>query len=118
MDSGRLSWIALDWFRNYVANRKQIVNYRSVKSKSSIITCGVPQRSLFGPLLFLIFVNDISESLECLQSAFSLKIRLVLISSSAIANHDTIIWELRRDEKRWTADSFVVNKPSVSPETE
>ena len=51
--------------------------------------------------------------LDCLQSAFSLKIHLVIISSSVIANHD-----VRPDEKRRTADSFVVKKPSVSPETE
>ena len=65
--------------------------------------------------------------LDCLQSAFSLKIRLVLISSSAIANHYVIITKgmterleqaMRPDEKRGTADSFVVLKPSVSPETE
>ena len=50
--------------------------------------------------------------LDCLQSTFSLKIRLVLISSSAIVNHDVIITirELRPDEKRRTADSFVVKK--------
>ena len=35
--------IVLEWFYNYLTNKKQIVNYRSVKSKSSIITCAVPQ---------------------------------------------------------------------------
>ena len=43
----------------------------------------------------LVWVLDLS--LDCLQSAFSLKIRPVLISSSAIANHEVIIQGLRRD---------------------
>ena len=61
--------------------------------------------------------QNIEDSVDCLKSAFSFKIRPV-ISSSAIANHNVIIQGLRRDEKRRTADSFVVKKPSVSPETE
>ena len=64
MDSGG---IVLEWFRNYLTNSKQIVNYRSVKSKSSIITCGVPQGSILGRLLFLIYVYDISESSNLLS---------------------------------------------------
>ena len=59
--------IVLEWFRNYSTNSKQTVNYRSVKSKSSIITCGVRQGSILGRLLFLIYVNDISESSNLLS---------------------------------------------------
>ena len=57
-------------------------------------------------------------TIDCLQSTFSLKIRLVLISSSAIANHVRRCYYnkgLRRDEKRRTADSFVENKNLHQP---
>ena len=64
----------------------------------------------------LIF-KTFNYSLDCLQSTFSLKIRLVLDLIPRDCN-DVIIQGSRRDEKRRTADSFVVNKPSVSPETE
>ena len=67
----------------------------------------------------LIF-KTFNYSLDCLQSTFSLKIRLVLdlIPRDCKPRCYYIGIETRRDEKRRTADSFVVNKPSVSPETE
>ena len=49
---------------NYLQNRKQYVKLISSKSDLLDITCGVPQGSILGPLLFLIYVNDISTICE------------------------------------------------------
>ena len=54
---------ALNWFREYLSGRTQITLANGLKSQSLPITCGVPQGSILGPILFLIFVNDITDTL-------------------------------------------------------
>ena len=55
------------WFKSYLSNRKQFILYDDFKTEVKIVKCGVPQGSILGPLLFLIFVNDLSNSTKVLD---------------------------------------------------
>jgi len=54
--------VTLNWFRSYLSNRTQSVSFQNVNSQPKIVNCGVPQGSVLGPLLFLIYVNDLANS--------------------------------------------------------
>ena len=49
----------LDWFRSYLQNRKQYIHINYTNSNLGSISCGVLQGSILGPLLFILYINNI-----------------------------------------------------------
>ena len=54
--------LALDWFSSYLHDRQQLVNYCGCESDLKRIECGVPQGSILGPSLFLLYITDLPQA--------------------------------------------------------
>ena len=57
--------IAVQWFNSYLSGRQQLVNITDTNSDFRNVLCGVPQGSILGPLLFLVYVNDMKAAVKC-----------------------------------------------------
>ena len=56
----------LKWFKSYLSCREQFVEYNDCHSEKKYITHGVPQGSILGPLLFILYINDFSKASDLL----------------------------------------------------
>jgi len=87
----KLEWygirgMALDWFRSYLSNRKQYVKYSQHKSDIYTIPCGVPQGSVLGPLLFIIYTNDLPNCLINSKAILFADDTTIYMSSNSITD--------------------------------
>ncbi len=107
---------SLDLFNNYLTNRKQYVEYDDVNSDILHISTGVPQGSILGPLLFIIYINDmpkVSKILSFIMYADNTTLSSIL---KAFQPYTTTynIDELINSELRKVSEWLIVNKLSLN----
>jgi hypothetical protein len=61
----------LIWFKNHLSGRRQFVFVNNELSDSGLVKAGVPQGSVLGPLLFILYINDITDNLGNLARLFA-----------------------------------------------
>lgn len=77
------SWIT-SWLLSYLSDRNAFVTVNSASSKSFEICSGVPQGSVLGPLIFIIFVNDLILKISSFKLSFADDLKMYRIVSSAV----------------------------------
>ena len=56
---------SVNWFGSYLINKTFLVNLRNAFSQPANVSNGVPQESILGPLLFLIYIYNMSQAVKC-----------------------------------------------------
>ena len=77
----------LEWIKNFLSERKQKVVLNGSNSKWTDVTSGIPQRSVLGPILFTIYINDLSDVVQNVAKLFADDIKLY----AAVNNTNDVI---------------------------
>lgn len=77
------SWIA-EWLRSYLTQRKAFVNINGTHSRTYSIASGVPQGSVLGPLIFILFINDLCYRLKSQKLLYADDLKIYRIVTSML----------------------------------
>jgi len=102
--------VALGWFVSYLTERKQYVSYKCTDSKLFSIICGVPQGSVLGPLLFILYSNDLPGSIQCTTCILFADDTTIYVSGRNI----TELYKLVNQDITSLVEWFTVNKVSLN----
>ena len=106
-----VSGTELQWFESYLTKRKQFVNIKGRSSSLLEIDLGVPQGSILGPLLFILYINDLPLSSKFLSLLFADDTTL-LYTHENLNTLTTIV----NEEFQKVCEFFRINKMVLHPD--
>ena len=100
----------LNWIQNYLTNRQQKIIMNGISSLSKNITCGVPQGSIMGPLLFLLFINDMKPIFEyCNYKLYADDTVFYTTNKDELVAHEHIQSDLYKFDEWCTRNKLCIN---------
>lgn len=102
--------IAKQWLQSYLTGRMQCVQFEKSRSEFRPITCGVPQGSILGPTLFIMYINDIVKSSKIMKFVLFADDTNIIMSGENLEQLLKQITNEMNKLKRW----FNVNKLSLN----
>ena len=92
---------SLGWFLSYLDNRQQKCYIDGKLSDSCTIKCGVPQGSILGPLLFLVYINDFPTCLKYSKARMYAHDTTILVAGDTAAQVETLMNADLISIKKW-----------------
>lgn len=102
--------ICYQWIKSYLTNRQQYVSYNDTDSDFKNVVCGIPQGSILGPLLFLLYINDLSNISSKLKFILFADDTNIFYTDNDIANVFTTLNKELEHLNTW----FKLNKLSLN----
>ena len=102
--------VTFKWLTDYLKDRKQYVCFDGCNSRRETVTCGVPQGSILGPLLFLMYINDLAYvSDKLLPIIFADDTNVFLEGKNLVDTCDTMSTELQKVNLWLQANKLTLN---------
>lgn len=105
---GDLDMGAIEWIYSYLINREFNVLFNGSYSETKVLRCGVPQGSCLGPLLFSIFINDLSFMLGCATIALYADDLTISISDYNSTRLNTLLTNELKLIENWIRDNKLI----------
>ena len=102
----------MTWMNSYLTRRKQCVKFKNVISDMETVTSGVPQGSILGPVLFIIFTNSLAEDLKCYKLTSYADDSQILISAKSPREMKLQIEEVMKKAQDWYTKHSLLNNLS------
>ena len=99
------------WLTSFLTSRKQFCSVNGQKSEARLVTCGIPQGSCLGPLLFIIYLNDFEKCLDFSRASMYADDTHVTLTSSNTDGLLTNAYKELRNISEWMR----INKLSANP---
>ena len=100
----------VNWIQNYLTNRQQQIMVNGITSLCKNITCGVPQGSIMGPLLFLLFINDMKPIFEhCNYKLYADDTVFYTTNKDELPAHEHIQSDLYKFDEWCTRNKLCIN---------
>ena len=105
-----VSGISNKLFASYLSNKKQFISINGYKSNLADVKCGVPQGSMLGPLLFLIYINDLHLAIKYSEGHhFADDTNLLNFNSSVKSINKQVNYDLKNLSNWLKANKFLLN---------